>query len=136
MPRACPIGIYTFRANVFAAPPPDVRKVSDLPEVGIYFPGLRPSRFAPDPIETNRKSPREQNGLCQIQTRGRSPIKRNALSEGRRPSAHRAAEPRRKKICVDTLGTSPWHPQENRCCCSRQRETPRRKAVASSSGAI
>ena len=27
---------------------------------------------------------------------GRSPIKRNALSEGRRPSAHRAAEPRRK----------------------------------------
>src|SRR5262245_6112965 len=32
---------------------------------------------------------------------------------------------------VKLHGTSPWHLQESRCCCSRQRETPRRKAVAS-----
>jgi hypothetical protein len=32
---------------------------------------------------------------------------------------------------VKLHGARPWHLQESRCCCSRHRETPRRKAVAS-----
>src|SRR5215475_12199786 len=71
--------------------------------------GLIPRGYAPHVVRRTRS---KQTGnrrasktvFAKYKRGGHSPIKRNALAEGRRPSAHRAAEPRRKKTCVDTLG--------------------------------
>ena len=47
---------------------------------------------------------------------GHSPSKTALLPEGRRPSAHRAAQPQEKheETCVDTNAASAWHPGRER----------------------
>jgi hypothetical protein len=64
-------------------------------EVRIYLPGLRPTfcELQSSPSKTI---------FVEFKLRGHSPHNgRSALAEGRRPSAHRAAEPRRKKTLSD-----------------------------------
>src|SRR5215510_5653019 len=80
--------------------------------------GFIPRGYAPHVVRRTRS---KQTGnrraskpvFAKYKRGGHSPINRNALLEGRRPSAHRAAEPRRKKTYVDTIETSSWRPEAN-----------------------
>jgi hypothetical protein len=63
-------------ARKIVASPPDVRKVSDLPQSANSFWGYAPMVFA------------------EIKPKGGALIPFLKLPEGQRPSAHRAAEPR------------------------------------------
>jgi len=106
---------------------------STFRELRAYFMGLRPALRRCKSSRTNCGPSPPRRTAAGYEQLGHSPTKRNALSEGRRPSAHRAAKPRRKyeKTCVEPNGTSPWHPGKSLAGCSSEREPPRRMAVAS-----
>src|SRR5262249_23818873 len=68
----------------FAAPPPDVRKVFDLPEVGLYFLGLRPQVLRPTRSKQAGNRRASKTVFAKYKREGHSPIiKRRAFGRSK-----------------------------------------------------
>src|SRR5262245_56750153 len=152
MPRACRIGSYTSFADLFfEAAPPDLRKVF-RPSGGIAgLGGASPLAAAPpdsEALSTFRGDQAPQIVFVLSQTLITAFGSHFALDDLRRyvtgaqprdnvrnsrkverPSAHRAAQPRRE---LENLSSCQWRKAvASLIDCSNQRDTPRRKAMAS-----
>ena len=115
VPVVPPIGIYTtFGANVFAAVPPDVRKVFDLPRVASLLHGAAPPRSALQIIESEPRAVVHDDGPRLNTTHWGIAPQRDADVRKVEDLPHigrRSREDIGSNSCVDTNETSSCHLQ-------------------------